>query len=130
MSQPIGSTDLIVKQASDDACKAYWVLLFDQYGSEMTKDVMRRLKVSMVTAHKVASVNESNHPELFAVIKDGDSIVIEGSYDPDPTVKGQNKFLFKATLDKDAEVVDMVTIDVTAQGEKFSKRSHRIAKVK
>jgi hypothetical protein len=89
------------KIALDEAAKAYWKLLFGEYGEQLVKNIPRRIKASLVANKKIAS-QDGGIVLPIAHVKSGDGMVIEGMY-RDSTCK----LMFKASLDSDCNVTEI-----------------------
>lgn len=94
------------KTAIDSAAKSYWRLLFGDYGEQLTRDIPRRIKASLVANKKVASTEEGMVIPTAHVSVDGD-LKIEGMYRDSST-----KLMFMATLDKSGNVKDIKSFNL------------------
>lgn len=95
------------KIALDEAAKAYWKLLFGEYGEQLTRDVPRRIKAALFEKKKVASINESALIVPIGHAKVGTNTIVEGMYTDNAT-----RLMFRADLDSEGEVVDIKYFDL------------------
>ena len=91
------------KIALDDAAKAYWKLLWSDYGSDLVRDIPRRIKAALVANKRLASTDQEGIILPAACVKAADGgLLVEGIYRDANT-----KMMFLATLSKNCEVKDI-----------------------
>ena len=95
------------KIAIDNAAKAYWRLLYGEYGEQLVRDIPRRVKAALLANKRLASTEGDGliFPTAH-VVSDG-SLKVEGMY-RDASVK----LMFLATLDKDCNVTEIKSFDL------------------
>ncbi len=96
----------MIKQGVDDAAKKYWQLLFEEYGSQLVKDVPRRIKAELDKSRKVAS-SETATLSPVAAAKDGDVTVVEGIFQD-----GDVSLLFTASVKSDGTVDNVHLLEI------------------
>jgi hypothetical protein len=95
------------KTALDEAAKAYWKLLYGEYGEQLVRDVPRRIKAALFAKSKIASIVEDSIVLPVAHHASTDNMVVEGMY-----VDNSQKLMFRATLDTVGEVSDLRFFDL------------------
>lgn len=98
---------MITKTAIDSAAKAYWKLLWGDYGSQLTRDIPRRIKAALVSNKKLASVDDNGVVIPTAHVKSGDNLLVEGMYR-----NASTKLMFLATLDKNLNIKEIKSFDL------------------
>lgn len=95
------------KVALDEAAKAYWKLLWGEYGEALVRDVPRRIKAALVDNKKVAMSVEAATvlPVAHAITAEG--LQVEGLYRD-----GKQKLMFHATLDKNLDVTEVKSFEL------------------
>lgn len=95
------------KIALDEAAKAYWKLLYGEYGEQLVRDIPRRIKAALFERKKVASISDSAVVVPMAHAKIGENLAIEGTY-----VDNVSRLMFRADLDKNGDVVSINYFDL------------------
>lgn len=95
------------KTALDDAAKAYWKLLYGEYGEQLVRDIPRRIKAALFAKSKIAAIDDDAVVLPVAHHKGADGTVVEGMY----TDKSSN-LMFRAKLSNTGEVSDLRFFDL------------------
>lgn len=94
-------------EAVDEATKAYWRLLFREYGESLVKDIPRRIKAELAKTVKVASADDSFEVVPTGTAKIGSAMHLEGMYKDAST-----HLLFSAVVNEDGSITEIKTIDL------------------
>lgn len=95
------------KTAVDAAAKTYWEKLYGDYGTQLTRDIPRRIKAALVANKKVAAVSQDAVLIPSAIAKTAAGVVVEGLY-----TDASAKMLFSATLDVEGNVKEVSSIEI------------------
>ena len=96
------------KIAIDSAAKAYYKLLWADYGEDLVRDIPRRIKAALVANKKLASTGQEGIVLPAACVKSADGgLLIEGMYRDSDT-----KMMFLATLDKECNIKEIKSFEL------------------
>lgn len=95
------------KTALDEAAKAYWKLLYGEYGESLVRDIPRRIKAALFANSKVAGIKEDAIVLPTAHAATADGVIVEGTYEDNST-----KLMFRAKLSDQGEVSDLRYFDL------------------
>lgn len=96
------------KKSVDSAAKAYFKLLWEEYGEDLVRDIPRRIKAALQSNKKVASVSDSAMILPIAHGKSDDGcLLLEGVFND-----GAARLVFHASFDKEGNVVDVKSFNL------------------
>ena len=98
---------MTTKTAVDSSAKTYWELLFGSYGTELCRDIPRRIKAALLANKKIANIDDASDIRPVASAKDENGTVLEGLYRDQSA-----KLLFRAMLDNEGNVKEIKTIEI------------------
>jgi hypothetical protein len=100
------------RTAVDEEAKKYWEKLYGEYGRAWVRDIPRRIKAALADNDMSRSAAGEETPVVrpFVSVKDGDKLVIEGTYHCD----GEN-MLFCAKINvEDGTIRDLDAVPLPA----------------